>query len=212
MKTYHPRKDEHGKPVALKAPSKPTELSTWSAPTQIASVIPDGPMPKSLNGVDFTEWTEAPTTVDGWKKQLAEQSHAFKEPPMPSIPGKLPASGVVILEDDGRVWVVSPSNGFAGYVNTFAKGKQDPGLCLRSTATKEGFEESGLKVVLTGYLCDSVRSTTVTRYYTAKRVGGTPPAMGWESQRVSLVPLAKLASVVTHPNDQAVLQALKALP
>lgn len=212
MKTYHPRKDEHGKPVHLKAPSEPTGLSSWSNPNQIASVIPDGPMPESLNGVAFAEWTEVPTTVDGWKKQLAEQSHAFKEPPMPSFPGKLPASGVVILEDDGRAWVVSPSNAFAGYVNTFAKGKQDPGLCLRSTATKEGFEETGLKVVLTGYLCDSVRSTTVTRYYTAKRLCGTPSAMGWESQCVSLVPLSKLASFVTHPNDQVVLQALKALP
>lgn len=212
MKTYHPRKDEHGKPVHLKAPSEPTGLSSWSDRTQIASVIPDGPMPESLNGVAFSEWTEAPTTVDGWKQQLAEQPQVFEEPPMPSVPGKFPASGVVVLEDDGRVWVVSPSNAFAGYVNTFAKGKQEPGLCLRSTATKEGFEESGLKVELTDYLCDSVRSTTVTRYYTAKRVGGTPSAMGWESQRVSLVPSTQVASFVTHPNDHVVLQALKALP
>lgn len=212
MKTYHPRKDEHGKPIALKAPSEPTALSSWSEPNQIASVIPDGPMPESLNEVAFANWTEAPTTVDGWKKQLAEQSHVFEEPPMPREPGKLPASGVVILEEDGRVWVVSPSNAFGGYVNTFAKGKEEPELCLRATAMKEGFEESGLKVVLTGYLCDSVRSTTVTRYYTAKRVGGNPSAMGWESQRVSLVPSSQLASFVTHPNDQVVLQALKALP
>lgn len=212
MKTYHPRKDEHGQPVTLKTPSQSTALSSWLDPNQIASVTPDGPMPNSLNGIALTEWTEAPTTVEGWKKQLMEAGLAFEEPPMPSVSGKLPASGVVVLEDDGRVWVVSPSNAFGGYLNTFAKGKQEPGLCLRSTATKEGFEESGLKVELTAYLCDSVRSTTVTRYYTAKRMGGSPSAMGWESQRVSLVPRAQLASFVTHPNDHVVLQALKALP
>ena len=70
---------------------------------------------------------------------------------------------IVVVEDDGRVWVVSPSNAFGGYVNTFPKGKLDPGMGLRANALKEGFEESGLQVVLTGFLCDSVRSTSVCR-------------------------------------------------
>lgn len=212
MKTYHPRKDEHGKPVALKSPREPTALSSWSNPNQIASVIPDGPMPESLNGVAFAEWTEAPTTLGGWTKQLMKGAQAFEEPPMPSVSGKLPASGVVVLEDDDRAWVVSPSNAFGGYVNTFPKGKQDLGLCLRATSIKECFEESGLQVVLIGYLCDSVRSTSVTRYYTARRVGGTPSAMGWETQHVSLVPRPQLANFISHPNDQIVLQVLSALP
>lgn len=52
----------------------------------------------------------------------------------------------------------------------------------------EAFEESGLQVELAGFLCDSVRSTSVTRYCTAKRVGGHPGDMSWETQAVHLVP------------------------
>lgn len=130
---------------------------------------------------------------------------------MARVPGKAAASGVVILEDDGRVWVVSPSNAFGGYTHTFPKGKLDRGLSLRANALKEGFEESGLRVVLTDFLCDVQRSTSVTRYYTARRVGGHPASMGGETQAVHLVPHALLAQFVAHPNDKLVLQALQAL-
>jgi hypothetical protein len=41
----------------------------------------------------------------------------------------------------------------------------------------------------------------VTRLYLAKRVGGTPAAVGWESQAVRLVPRAMLDTVASHKND-----------
>ncbi len=212
MKHLHPQKDEKGQPVELKAPSQATTLSSWGDPNQIATVTPAGPMPASLNGIALAatrDWVQTHTA--GWEQQLAIAALNFTEPPMVKHPGKTAASGVVILEDDGRVWVVSPSNAFAGYVNTFPKGKLEPGLSLRANALKEGYEESGLQVVLTGYLCDSLRSTTVTRYYTATRVGGHPAQIGWETQAVHLVPRSMLAGFVTHPNDQVILQAIKAL-
>ena len=116
-----------------------------------------------------------------------------------------------MVEADGRVWVVSPSNKFGGYTNTFPKGKLDPQeeISLRANALKEVFEEAGLHVALTGFLCDSVRSTSVTRYYLARRVGGNPADMGWESQAVHLVPVSQLAAFVSHPNDQSILSALQ---
>lgn len=210
MKHLHPRNNDAGHPFELKAPSQPTQLSSWTDPSQVATVIPDGAVPASLNGIALAAWTEAPTTAAGWEKQATLNALDFIEPPMATVPGKSAASGVVILEDDGRVWVVSPSNGFGGYVNTFPKGTRDPGMGLRANALKEGFEESGLRVVLTGFLCDSVRSTSVTRYYTARRIGGNPADMCWETQAVHLVPRGQLASFVTHQNDQAILKALQA--
>lgn len=130
---------------------------------------------------------------------------------MASALGKSPASGVVVLEDDGRIWVVSPSNAYGGYVNTFPKGKLEPGMSLRANALKEVFEECGLRVALTGFLCDAVRSTSVTRFYLARRLGGHPGTMGWETQAVHLVPAAQLAAFADHPNDKPVLLALLAL-
>ena len=57
-------------------------------------------------------------------------------PPLAVVPGKAPAAGAVVLEPEGRVWVIHPSNAFGGYRATFPKGKQEPGLSLEQTAIK----------------------------------------------------------------------------
>ena len=209
MKNYHPRPDDHGQPVELKAPSQATDVSSWAEPGRIATITPGAAGPAAVNGIVLADWAEAPITAAGWEAQVALATAPFAEPPATTAPGKAAASGVVVVEDDGRVWVVSPSNAFGGYVNTFPKGKLDQGLSMRGNAVKEGFEESGLQLVLTGFLCDSIRSTSVTRYYLARRVGGHPASMGWETQAVNLVPRAWLAEFVTHKNDQVILKALQ---
>ncbi|MBK7282980.1 NUDIX hydrolase [Candidatus Aalborgicola defluviihabitans] len=188
MTHYHPRKDDKGQQVELTHPSKATDLSTWSQAGQLATVIPDGPMPEQVNHLAIGSWVNAPRSAAEWE-QLASRSD-FGEPSMQTVSGKPPASGAVVVEPDGRVWVVSPSNKYGGYIHTFPKGKlvQADGLSLRANALKEVFEESGLHVELTGFLCDSIRSTSVTRFYLAMRVGGNPAAMGWESQATHLVP------------------------
>lgn len=210
MKHYHPHHNDQGKLVELKVPSQPTPMSCWTDSSQIATVIPDGEVPSVLNGIEMRTWAP-PSDIAGWEALADLNADGFSEPPMPHVHGRSAASGVVILENDGRVWVISPSNAFGGYVNTFPKGKLDGGLSLRANALKESLEETGLQVALTGFLCDSIRSTSVTRYYTARRLAGHPGHMGWETQSVHLVPRAQLAHFVSHPNDVAVLKALQAL-
>lgn len=209
MKTYHPRTNDEGAAVELKQPHQPTVLAAWGHAHQLATVTPDAPMPAMVAGLAIGAWPDVPMSNAGWK-QLAE-TMAFDEPPMKSASGKKSASGAVVVEPDGRVWVVSPSNRFGGYDNTFPKGKNElaQALCLRANALKEVFEEAGLQVELIGFLCDSVRSTSVTRYYLARRLGGNPAGMCWESQAVHLVPAAQLAAFVSHPNDQAIVVALQ---
>ena len=96
--------------------------------------------------------------------------------------------------------------------STFPKGRVEDGINLQASAIKEAFEESGLKVEITGFLMDVERSVTTARYYTAKRVGGTPAAMGWEAQAVSLVPRTKLYEVLNSYNDHPLAEALGAGP
>jgi ADP-ribose pyrophosphatase YjhB (NUDIX family) len=211
MNQIHPRANDKGQTVIIASPNQPTPLSHWTNPDLVASVVPGGALPQSLNGIPFASWTDAPAMDAGWELLVQNGGGDFTEPPLKPQPGKPAASGVVILEPDGRVWVVSPTNRFGCYVNTFPKGKLDLGLSLRGNALKEAFEESGLKVELTGFLCDSVRSTSVTRFYTARRLGGHPGDMGWESQAVHLVPKEILATCVNHQNDQAVVQVVLAL-
>ncbi len=208
----HPRLDEHGKPVKIKHPSTPTKLGAWHDAHQSATVIPDGPMPTQLNGVSFAPWSDAPTTLIGWKN-VPGQMGDLVEPVLQVGLGKHAAAGVVVEEVDGRVWIVHPSNGFGGYSATFPKGRADAlGSHLQAVAIREAHEEAGLQVQITGFLADSQRTMTTTRYYLARRVGGNPADMGWESQAVSLVPRAALASFLTNSKDAPLLKALLMSP
>lgn len=202
---HHPRLGEKGNRVVVNHPSKPTEAPTWAASNEVATFTPNGAAPQELNGVKVAPWTGAPKTDAGWAfvkgtKQMTEQ-------PLMVPAGKRPASGVIIEEPDGRVWIISPTNAFGGYQNTFPKGGTEPGLTLQQNAIKETWEESGLQIEITGVLGDFERTTSVSRMYLAKRVGGSPVAMGWETQAVQLVPKDKLRELMNMKPDQMVLDA-----
>lgn len=205
----HPRKRPNGQPVRIDHQSSPTGLTHWSDPNLAATVIPDGPMPDSLHGLAFSPWDRAPRTSAAWAGVPGQ--NLTEEPPFIVPPSMAPAAGVVVLEEDGRVWLVSPTNAFGGYRSTFPKGRLEPGLSLQATAIKEAFEESGLQVEIVSHLIDLPRSATYNRYYLARRVSGQPADMGWESQAVHLVPTARLKDFLNNPNDKPITEALKLL-
>jgi 8-oxo-dGTP pyrophosphatase MutT (NUDIX family) len=204
---YHPRRDDKDKKVALHNPSQPTSLTTWSHPSEVAVVVPDGDMPDELNGIPFTAWARVPESNGDWER-LAAQT-AIDEPPYSPPKHKKPAAGIVVEEEDGRLWLVAPSNGFGGYSATFPKGTVEAGSSRQATAIREALEEAGLQVEITGFLADVERSTSYTRYYRACRLGGHPALMGWESQAVVLVPRDKLGDYLTNPYDSPLLHALQ---
>lgn len=195
----HPFPNDAGEPVTIHLPSLPTTLATWSDPARIATVVPGGALPPALGGIPFTPW----------EGRLATLSNPVDEPPYVLPAGLAAAAGVVVVEEDGRIWLVAPTNRFGGYEATFPKGRVDPGTSLQHTALREAFEESGLVVELTSWLLDTRRTQTFTRYYLARRTGGSPAAMGWETQAVHLVPLAQLRAVAAHRNDAVIIEALE---
>lgn len=207
MSILHPCPDDDGRPVPIRQPSIPTPLSSWSDPRALATVVPGGALPAALNGLPFAPWTDAPDTTQGWSACAMEA--ALDEPPFVLPAGMAAAAGAVILEDDGRVWLVAPSNRFGGYAATFPKGRVDPGTSLQCASVREAFEESGLRVRVDAFLLDIRRTQTYTRYYIARRTGGSPACMGWESQAVHLAPLDRLRQVAVHPNDAPVIAALE---
>lgn len=108
--------------------------------------------------------------------------------------------------------MVSPTNKFGNYENDIPQREtRRQKLSLQANAIKEGFEESGLKVRITGYLGDFKRTTSITRLYLAERVSGKPTNMGWESQAVKLVPPSEWKSSLKNTSDLPVLAALKKL-
>jgi 8-oxo-dGTP pyrophosphatase MutT (NUDIX family) len=206
---YHPKRNDKGQLVVIKHPSQPTPLAAWADPTATATVVPGGPMPAALNGVPFANWTDVPADPQGWQ---ALPGQALAEPQYLPHAWKDTAAGVVVEEADGRIWLVAPSNAYGGYTATFPKGRVELGLSLPASALKEAYEEAGLRVALTSFLADAERSQTRTRYYLARRLGGNPADMGWESQAVHLVPRAQLAGFLTNPNDLPLHEALLARP
>lgn len=205
-KLWHPQFDERGKPIAIHSPSKATDIASANKADMVASFVPGSPVPAVLNGIPFQAWADAPTTLEGWHSVVGQTDMA--EPKLVLKGWKKAAAGVVIEETDGRVWLVSPTNAFGGYQQTFPKGKADKGLSLQAVAIKECFEESGLQVCITGLVGDFERTTSFARYYLARRVGGTPSAMGWESQAVHLVPKGELMTILDTLDDQKIAAAI----
>ncbi len=194
----HPCPDDDGQPVFIERPSSPCDPAAWDDPAQVATAVPGGCVPASLNGIAFAAAGLADLPPPA----------PIAEPPYVLPPGLRAAAGAVVVEDDGRVWLVAPTNAYGGYAATFPKGRVDAGAGLQSTAVREVLEESGLAVEIVGFLADVRRTQTYTRYYLARRIGGSPASMGWETQAVHLVPPARLAAVAAHANDAAIIAAL----
>ena len=192
--------------VVITSPHSPGPEAYWHLPDQIGTFLPEGPVPAALNGIPFATWREAPTTLHDWSRVPGQQPDLVEPPFDPQ--GKQPAAGLIIEETDGRIWIVCPTNRFAGCAASFPKGRADEGLSLQVTAIKETFEETGLRVAITGLVGDFPGVITLARYYRARRIGGTPADMGWESQAVLLVPKNQLVAVVNLPRDQELARML----
>lgn len=205
----HPETDDHDEEVMIHQPTKPTSPQTWFDPKAVATFVPGGKTPASLNGVPFAPWADHPTTLEGWE-YLPEIDDNLDEPPLHVPDGKKVSAGVVIEERDGRVWLTAPTNHFGGYQASFPKGTAEPEMSLQATAVKEVFEETGLKVKITGFLGDYTRTTSVARIYRGVRVGGTPAAMGWESQAAHLAPKDRLYDLLNMSSDHPIAQAVGA--
>lgn len=148
----HPDKNNHGQTVYIKYPSKASPLEFWSHPDKTAIVIPDGEMPDSLNGIMCTSWENAPEQADIW--EALANTMPLDEPLFSAPIGFKQSAGVVLLESDGRIWLAAPTNQYSGYIHTFPKGNLE-GKTPKAAALAETFEETGLQVKLTGFLCDT---------------------------------------------------------
>lgn len=201
--TFHPQKNDYGEPVRIENPTTPTMPKSWDDPGTTATFVPgQQKLPEHINDIPFAPW-QPPET---WKG--VQGVNPKVETPFTSHPNKGTASGVVIVEPDGRVWLNQPSNAFGGYEQSFPKGKQEHGLSLQENAIKEAFEETGLKVDIVGLLGDFEKDTSKTRYYLGRRTGGTPADMGWETQGMHLATLGDAAKLLNKEADQGVLRAL----
>jgi 8-oxo-dGTP pyrophosphatase MutT (NUDIX family) len=200
--TWHPQPDEHGRKVRLHAPSCEANLEALADPRAAVTFVPGSVCAGVLDGMPLVPCTR--DVVDAACLGAA----VIAEPPFILPAGRQPAAGAVVREADGRIWLVAPSNGFGGYAVTFPKGRVEGSLSLQATAIREVWEESGLLVEPVAWLGDFARTQTFTRFYVARRIGGHPAHMGWESQAVHLVTAGQARDLLHRDTDRAVLEAL----
>jgi uncharacterized protein len=159
-------------------------------------------IPKELNGKKFEAWTP-PTDLEGWKNVSGQG--ATNEPPLPELPkGMELSSGVIIMEPDGRVWLMRPKGGYGGYDQTFPKGHVEEGLSPQANAIKEAYEETGLKTKILGFVGDYMGDVTMTRFYVAERETGDPAKAGEETEGIVLSPPDKLKTFLNRKRDRAI--------
>jgi 8-oxo-dGTP pyrophosphatase MutT (NUDIX family) len=206
--TYHPQPDENGRRVRLHQPAYEANLDCLADPSADLTFVPGSARGDTLNGVPFSS---SGRTEPDLASSPAGNEALVAEPAFALPAGKRAAAGAVVRELDGRIWLVAPSNAFGGYQATFPKGRVEPGMSLQATAIREVWEESGLHVALVAYIGDFARTQTFTRFYLARRVGGHPGEMGWESQAVHLVSPARARQLLNRETDHAVLDALDRL-
>ncbi|MDM0029597.1 NUDIX hydrolase [Variovorax saccharolyticus] len=206
--TYHPSSDNKGRQVLIRRPHLPSSAAAWGHAQATARCVPGQSPDVELNGVLMAPWLRPPESDDAWEALAAGEP--LQEPAFNCPAGLQPAAGAIVLEPDGRIWCVAPTNGFGGHEFTLPKGRAD-GRGLRATALIEVFEETGLQIRLLSFLCDVRRTLTYTRFYLAERLGGCPGLAGWETQAVVLAPRAALSALLTHPGDTLVLASLDGL-
>ncbi len=102
------------------------------------------------------------------------------------LSGKVLSTGIVLFDEDEKIWIYEPLNHFGGYKNTFPKGRVEKELTYQQNAHREVHEETGLLGTITGLIGDFAGDVTMTRYYAGVRTGGEPTC-GPETQSVKLV-------------------------
>lgn len=158
----------------------------------------------------FTKGGSVPSldpALRSWKppsdwRNVPGQDHSIDEPPLPTH--KKVATGLIMREPDGRVWMTRSTNEFGGYKHSFPKGKLEPDLHPQANAIKEAYEETGLKGRITGHAGDYEGDTSVTRYYHAVREDGHPHDHGWESEAVVLAPGHRSHEFLNRQRDQQI--------
>ena len=192
--------------LPARKPMPKSDKNPEAAESTVAFVPGEGHDIKELNGVAFKSW-DAPEDLEGWAD--VEGQEDIDEPLLPDLPeGMSMSSGCVIQEPDGRVWLMRPKNGFGGYDQTWPKGGVEEGLSPQANAIKEVFEETGLQVRITGFVGDYEGDVTVSRFYTAERVGGDPDDAGWEAEGVILVPSYKVQDLLNRKRDRNIARTL----
>ena len=104
-------------------------------------------------------------------------------------------AGIVTNEENEVLLIKSPQRGWE-----FPGGMVEPGETLQQALLREIFEETGINVMITGFIgiCKNIQSDIVSIDFCCKYVSGTPTPSE-ESLEVAWFPMDKTVSMMENP-------------
>lgn len=188
-------------------PSAPSIIIPGLAPGAAgASPASPSPAPSAPTGIYSKTGDPAPKPTGHWE--------GIPDVALPDGPGATgtpaKASGIILLNPDGKVWIRKVSGAFGGYEYSFAKGQVEPGLTEQQNAHKELYEEMGLEGTVDDVLGTFKKTTGTAKYFIGTKTGGDPSKFEFETESVHLVTLNEAENLLNHHSDKEVLAALKA--
>jgi 8-oxo-dGTP pyrophosphatase MutT (NUDIX family) len=137
---------------------------------------------------------------------------SLNDTPFDEPEARVSASGVILVEPDGRIWIRKVANNYGGYIYSFAKGRIEKGYTIQQNAIKETFEETGFVSRINSWLTDIQGDTSVTRFYLGSRIGGHPSFFGQqdlvETEFIVLTDKANAMKLLNKDRDKQVLSML----
>jgi len=174
------------------------ETAVFKRPTDV---------PAELHGVDFEPW-QAPDTLAAWRAIDGQYTEIDEAYPYDARADKTDAVATVLLEQDGRFWVVARKGPHGQDEYSLPEGLVEHGLSQQASAIKRANELLGLKAHLLDVAGDYDNEKNRTRVYIARRTGGTI-AKRLAAGELLLVPFAKASELLTDARDQDILADVK---
>lgn len=129
-------------------------------------------------------------------------------------PMKNASCGGVLIDEQGRVLLRTPSNGFGGDRWTFPKGRPEPGESGEQAALREVREETGYDATIVAPVPGSYEGETTENRYWLMRPQAHAQAPHWETEQIrwctpaeARALIAQTPSATKRRRDLAVLEA-----
>jgi hypothetical protein len=120
------------------------------------------------------------------------------------------AVGIVVAEEDGRVWLSEPEDRQRGRA-LFPRRFVPRGYTPQQAARLHAYEALGLEVELADVLAEIEVGGIVTRFYLARRIGGAPWDFQHVSRAVHLVSSNRAGALLSKPLDRQLLRRIRSL-
>ena len=158
-----------------------------------------GAMSQIIKDLNYTNFKNSVAENQGYKRasvysKLWETLYNLQDPDEIDSDNSLNTSkekqsfGGILIDKDGQILLRKPAGEYDGYVWTFPKGNNEPGMTPEETAIEEVLQETGYQASIISKIPGKFKGGTgFTEYYLMKHSGETEPFDSNETESIKWV-------------------------